>query len=379
MHKTLISGLFLHPQQVGGTEHYFYNILNGLYQNKDHVGVKLLLNQKYQDVYEDIMKQYDTRYMSMQRSRVIYDYLLHHTEKLADYDAVFEPNYITPLAAMKPSRRKPRFITTIHDIQYLHFPEFFSLYNKTLLYTAHQFTLNFADKVVCISEFTKQDIIRKFGKRHEQKLVAVPVPINFSRFDEKEDISHIITPGQQYILSVSALWAHKNTLTLVRAFNQYAKYNKDVKLVLTGQLPDQLFSAANSYTRELMAEVKKSDRIITTGYVSNAMLGELYRHCSVFVFPSLFEGFGMPPVEAMGFGKPVITTRKASLEEVTLGKALYVNNPLDVNELSELISHSFSNLESLNQQFQANKDLVREYYAPAKVAEKYKVLFERRS
>ena len=79
-------------------------------------------------------------------------------------------------------------------------------------------------------------------------------------------------------------------------------------------------------------------------YVSDEYLGYLYKQCTLFVYPSLFEGFGMPPVEAMGFGKPTITTKCGSLKEVTLNKAIYINNPTDPNELALLMETTLENL-----------------------------------
>jgi glycosyltransferase involved in cell wall biosynthesis len=369
--KILISGLFLHPQKVGGTEHYFYNILKGLVEIGAQKNITLLLNSKYDDVYEPVVKEFNSVYISLSRTRVLYDYLLHRHIDLNQFDVVFEPNYITPLAASRSGKTK--FVTTIHDLQYLHFPHLFSLYNKVLLYTAHKFSLKAADKIVCISDFVKQDFMKKFGKKYREKLQVIPNAVDFSRFDARANLSETIPPTEKYILSVSALYPHKNTLTLIKAFTEFRKQNRDVKLVLTGQLPNQLLSGTDKYTDEIAAGIKGADGILTTGYVSNEVLGELYRNCSLFVFPSLFEGFGMPPVEAMGFGKPVITTRNSSLEEVTLGKAMYLNDPTDAAELAGMMLSFFKNDDNtLLEQVKAD---VRAKYAPATIAAEYMNLF----
>ena len=79
--------------------------------------------------------------------------------------------------------------------------------------------------------------------------------------------------------------------------------------------------------RGLIDELGLSDRVILTGYLDDAALGRWYRHAALFAFPSLFEGFGMPPVEALGFGLPVLTTDRTALPEVTLGLARLVSEP----------------------------------------------------
>ena len=130
---------------------------------------------------------------------------------------------------------------------------------------------------------------------------------------------------------VSSLLPHKNITTLLDVMKRIKDENID--------LPKQLIvSGVGGKSREPLTEKIKEfgleDNIQLTPFIENNERNALYKHCKAFLFPSVFEGFGMPPIEAMMFGTPVVTTRKTSIEEVTLGKADYVNDPYDVKECS---------------------------------------------
>ena len=138
-----------------------------------------------------------------------------------------------------------------------------------------------------------------------------------------------------YVLSVAAHYPHKNLETLVRAFAVLVQSRPEMKLVLVGQLAEYLVGTSRKLeVIGLIDELNLRDAVIVTGYVDDLSLGQWYRHASLFVCPSLFEGFGMPPVEALGMGIPVLTTTCGSLREVTHDMAVYIEDPLDVGEFA---------------------------------------------
>jgi glycosyltransferase involved in cell wall biosynthesis len=171
---------------------------------------------------------------------------------------------------------------------------------------------------------------------------------------------------------VANLYPHKNTLTLIKAFQLFSKQYPDVKLVLTGQLPDNLKGELYlDYQVKLKEYIETNPNIIITGYVDDNYLSYLYRNSLFFVFPSLFEGFGMPPVEAMGMGIPTITTRVSSLEEVTQNKAIYVDDPTNQIELMEKMIYTYDNLDKLKAQFKEQSKSIIDFYRPGAIAQKY--------
>jgi glycosyltransferase involved in cell wall biosynthesis len=122
----------------------------------------------------------------------------------------------------------------------------------------------------------------------------------------------------------------------------------------------------------LISELGLEGVVRATGFITAHELGDLYRGASLFVFPSIFEGFGLPPVEALGFGLPVITTRCASLVEVTRGLADYVDNPHDVDELATLI---MTRLKDGCRPSSDDVQSIRDFYAPPRIGgELYRLL-----
>lgn len=367
--KIYISTLFLFPKKVGGAENYLYNLLKGFIQLKQENDFILIVNDAIKPL--NIFSNFKQIRLKLKINRGFYDYLLTYFIRVQKHDCIFSPNYITPLFGFKNIKK----ITTIHDIQYLHFPYFFSWKKRLWLLSSHYITLTLSDQVVCISHNVKNDIIKFFGEKYRNKLTVIYNPIDFQRFISNDDISQNST-NKQFILSVAAHYPHKNLITLVKAFNLFCINNQKYHLILTGQIAKNLVGGNVDYFRELEEEIAKNKRIVLTGYVDDHYLGHLYKNCTLFVFPSIFEGFGMPPIEAMGFGKPVITTRMASLEEVTLGQAIYVDDPWDAKELYLKIDDVISNLDFYTQKAELHSHEIIMNYKPENIATQYFNLFK---
>ena len=337
--------------------------------------IDLLLNPEYKNQFPELVNKFHIKYVEIKRNRALYDYFIPFLVKdFKSYDIVFSPNYITTAPFIGNSTK---YITTIHDLQYLHFPEFFSKLKRNWQYLAHKNTLKKSDVVICISDFVKKDIIKRFGEKYAPKLKVIHNPIDFNKLQHySENI------GSKYnfpfILSVAAHYPHKNILNLVKAFQVFNEKYPDVKLILAGQLSKNLKGGNyEKYGIDLQKETDKNKNIIITGYVQDDELAVLFNKCALFVFPSIFEGFGMPPVEAMSLGKPVITTKCGSLEEVTLNKAIYIQDPHDVDELVSLMNKSYDNLVNVTNTAQLNASIIKEYYNPKKIAREYLKLFEK--
>jgi glycosyltransferase involved in cell wall biosynthesis len=373
MKKLLVSGLFLYPEQVGGAENYFNNLLNGFVQNAAEREISLILNDTVQDGFSPDIRHFDTHYIKIKRNRAVYDLMLpKYAHQFYPYEVFFLPNYQTPLPLFS---RKNRYITTIHDLQYLHFPQFFSFARRNWQYWSHQNTLRNAHTVVCISDFVKEDIIARFGEKFRKKLVVIHNPIAFDRFEQSIP-SNRFKFDYPYILSVAAHYPHKNILCLVKAFQIFNKKHPEVRLVLAGQLSQNLKGGNyEAYGAALHTETQKNPNIIITGYIPDDELSWLYQKCMFFAFPSLFEGFGMPPVEAMALGKPVIVSNCTALAEVTLNKALYIRDPHNEHEIADLLTDCYTNLTYYTQQAYNNVPEIRTHYHPKAIAEAYLDVF----
>ena len=326
----LISNHFVYAGRVGGAEHMAYNLVRGLNQAEAD---PVVLCTKRTNLSGGFVRECESsavpviecggsggpRFLAEQRA--CFNASLHG-------DAILFPNYFLP--PFIPARLGAPAVV-IHDFQYLHFPQHFSARKRAWLRLSHARALRYAEKVIFISEFVRQDAIRWFGTI-AQRGTTIPNPISWDRFSASSGSPS--PEGRPYILSVAAHYPHKQLNVLLKAFAEFSHKRPDFCLVLVGQLASNLVSASDGAGAigRLITELDLADRVRVTGYLTEAELGNYYRHATAFAFPSVFEGFGMPVVEALGFGLPCLTTRCTAIPEATLGLATYVDNPADVGE-----------------------------------------------
>jgi glycosyltransferase involved in cell wall biosynthesis len=279
------------------------------------------------------------------------------------------PNYFTP-PGLSPAGG--RVVTVIHDLQYRHFPEFFSRRKRVWLRTAHANTLRRSDRVVAISEFVAADITASYGDRWRSKLTVIPDPVSWSRFETATTAAlspsiRRIVANRPFVLSVAANYPHKNLDRLVEAMAilRKAPRFRDVALVLAGQLAQGLVG-----TRNGRPELPSNEWVVPTGYVSDAALGALYRRATAFVLPSLFEGFGMPAVEALGLGLPVVASRTTAIPEATRGLARLLDDPTDAQQMAHVIGEVLGEPERWAPSTSDVASL-RQAYDPSRVADRY--------
>jgi len=283
-------------------------------------------------------------------------------------DVLFHPTPIYPIRKIKGVKQ----VVTFHDLLFLHYPQYARVLQRLKYKWSWKASLSNADVIVAISNFTKNDILRNFRvDENRVKVVYNPIilPSNsadFERLSRRFSIEH-----KNYIYTISSLLPHKNTEVLVRLMGlikQKQLKNVPNKLVISG-----IGKLNGSSLERLIRDLNLNDQIVFTGFVTEEEKRSLIENCCCFLFPSLFEGFGMPAVEALMLGVPVITTKEGALEEVTMGCALYVDKPRDENEwLSKLVE-----VEGICTENKTNKcgpELAKRY-DPRSVAEKYIRIF----
>jgi glycosyltransferase involved in cell wall biosynthesis len=171
----------------------------------------------------------------------------------------------------------------------------------------------------------------------------------------------------------------KNLFRLVKAFAEVRAKHPEYCLVLAGQLrssrrdarersPD--VSRKMPSTVDLVEEMGLSEHVRVTGFVSDQELGVLYRGASMCVMPSLFEGFGMPAVEALAMGKPTLVSGLPVLREVTLNSASYIEDPTNVGAMSESIRTMLSNLDRFQPAVELTEQ-VQHLFSPRTIARRY--------
>ena len=213
-------------------------------------------------------------------------------------------------------------IVTVHDIAYERFPQTFDwkfrLFYKLLIPNI----IKNSKHTITVSEFSKYEIIEFYGiKKDDISVVYNSVSELFKDIKEETD--------EKYILAVSSLNYQKNFHSLIKAFNLLG--NKDVRLYLVGSINK------NFADLELIQDIEENSNIVFKGRVEDDALIRLYSNALAFVYPSFYEGFGIPPLEAQSCGTPVICSNVASLPEVGGTDSVLYINPYDVHDINEKI------------------------------------------
>ena len=234
-------------------------------------------------------------------------------------------------------------VVSIHDLSFEHLPQTFTWRSRKQLRITVRRTARQASQVIALSEYARNDIVETYQIRPD-KISVIPLSAgdHFRPIIDEEELQRVRqTYGieGEYMLSVGAIQPRKNLGRLVAAYSHLrgAKpEGKLPKLVLAGK-------CAWLYDETLRAieELELSDSIILTGYVPESDLPALYSGALCFIYPSYFEGFGLPPLEAMQCGVPVIVGNRTSLPEV-VGDAGVLVDPFDVNALAAAIEKVIS-------------------------------------
>jgi len=229
-------------------------------------------------------------------------------------------------------------VVSIHDLSFEHLPETFRWRSRKQLRITVRRSAREAAQVIALSEFARSDIVASYHVSSE-KVTVIPLaaPAHFGPVQDEEELQRVRqTYGIEgdYILSVGTIQPRKNLSRLVAAYSRLRWARPEVKLpqlVLVGKcawLYDE--------TLRTIKELEVSNSVILTGYVPGADLPALYSGALCFVYPSYFEGFGLPPLEAMKCGTPVIVGDRTSLPEV-VGDAGLLVNPFEVDSITSAI------------------------------------------
>jgi len=235
-------------------------------------------------------------------------------------------------------------VVSIHDLSFEHLPQTFKRRSRLQLRWTVRSSARRANRILALSESARQDIIETYSIPPE-RVTAIPLaapasyaPVTNTR--ELQRVRHTYGIEGDYILSVGSIQPRKNLTRLVRAFSRLHRERSGVKLpklVLVGKkgwLYDETLS--------VIEESGLGKDILLTGYVSEADLPALYSGAICFVYASYFEGFGLPPLEAMKCGTPVLVGNQTSLPEV-VGDAGLMINPFDEGEITSALAQLIDN------------------------------------
>ncbi|MBZ9606359.1 glycosyltransferase family 4 protein [Clostridium estertheticum] len=233
-----------------------------------------------------------------------------------------------------PSKKTCPFVITLHDVIPYKMPDtvgeqYLKIFNEKL-----PNIIPLCDGIITVSEYSKEDIIKAFNYPREKIYVTYLASEDIYKPYDKALSKSIIEKNYSitgdYILYIGGFSPRKNILGLLNSFSLLLpKLKKDIKLVIAG-------SKGKSYDiyKKRAQDLHIDDKVIFPGFISMTYIPFMYNACELFVYPSFYEGFGLPPIEAMACGVPVIASNATSIPEIVKDSTLLVN-PYDINSLSE--------------------------------------------
>ena len=257
-------------------------------------------------------------------------------------DLLHFPHFNVPIFTPVP------FVVTIHDLILTRFPSRRASMLPAALYWLKQLAYRLvisvavrrAQAIITVSEFTRRDIINQFHAKPKKLFVTYE---GVADLNKKSDIASVIDDDvlhrygirHPFLLYVGNAYPHKNLERLLAVFARIYAVNSDLHLVMVGK-NDYFYQRVKNKAHHLglWSEDRDKNAVVFPGYVPDEYLDILYRRALVYVFPSLYEGFGLPPLEAMSRGCPVASSNQASLPEI-IGEAAMYFNPYDQEEMVE--------------------------------------------
>lgn len=266
-------------------------------------------------------------------------------------------------------------VSVIYDLQSHYYPDFFTAEEYYERKKHFEAACQKSNKLVCISDFVKQTILENSNVKSE-KVKTIHIRLAHRLPEINQDIKETVLHRYQltennYLLFPANFWAHKNHKMLFTAFNMYChKYPAStLKLVCTG--------ADNHYKTVLQNSINNmglEDRILMPGFLSDAEFASIASACCAVIFPSLYEGFGMPVLEAMAMNKPVLCSNSTSLPEVA-GTAALLFDPRKPQEMAEAIHRIEHNAVFAHDLIKLGNERIAQFSNEADMAKEYLHVF----
>lgn len=327
--------LWLVPGEVGGSEEYTVRLLAALGELAPaDLEVVLYVNRRFPDAYPELVERFRTRVAPVSGTsrplRVLAESTWLAARARRDGCAVMHH-----AGGTMPLLRSVPGIVTLHDLQPIAHPERFGPVKRTYIRFVAPRSMRAARTVVCLSEFTAGDAVERAGVDPSRiRLVPCGVGDPGAAVDHglrDRVLDRLGLKDRPFVLYPAITYAHKNHETLIAAFARISNTRDDTLLVLTG--------GAGGNEEVVQATIDAyglRDRVLRTGRIPEAELDLLYRAATVMAFPSLYEGFGLPALEAMSRGCPVVASDVGGLPLV-LGDAAEFVDPVDVAGWAETL------------------------------------------
>jgi glycosyltransferase involved in cell wall biosynthesis len=289
---------------------------------------------------------------------------------IPDCDIFWSPHYNIPLFKIKAKDR----VVTIHDVYHLAFSKQLSYAQRIYANVVIKAAVKLSGNIITVSNFSKNEIIKYTGCNISKISVIYNGVKNHGVKNDFNTVSEKYKLPNKYVLYVGNVKPHKNLKKLLEAYLLLnTRLQKQYKIVIVGK-KDGFITGDSTLFGLIKTIPGLIDSIVFTGFVDDEDISTIYHNASVFVFPSIYEGFGFPPLEAMSNGCPVIVSNKSSMPEICENAVIYFD-PFNENEISEKLSEVLTNKDLQHQLIKRGKLLV-ENFKWETAASKHKALFD---
>ncbi|MBD2654460.1 glycosyltransferase family 4 protein [Synechocystis sp. FACHB-383] len=320
MTKIFYDGEIYGHQRNGGISRYFDNIINRLPSNFTPI-LTSIRSSKEPHPHHPNLELFSYKRFGFKPGCLSYylePYYFKSIEFLSNYQ-IYHPTYYSLLTREVIRKRNVPIVITVYDMIHEVFAETLSSQDQTIKLKRHAILA--ADIILCISESTKLDLLERYPSvENKVRVTHLATDFNDALGYGDEPI-----PGKPFFVYVGGRGGYKNFSFLLSAFKKVVFKNPELYLCVVGSV------FTDSEQRQI-AELKLDNYILNLNNISDTYLAKLYRHSIAFVYPSQYEGFGIPPLEAMICNTPVIASNTSSIPEV-VGDAGLLFNPNSIDEL----------------------------------------------
>lgn len=330
--KIAVTAIFLNSGPLEGYGHYSHEILKRLVEiNQDHEFLFLYDRPLQQILIQHPRVSHEViSPATRQPLALAYWYHIRASNRVRSWGAAV---WLQPYGMVSFYSKIPQLMI-VHDLAAFHFPKAIPWYHRWHYHLFTKKALLKANVVAAVSQATRDDIQQQFGMPAKQEVVLLPgaarkifQPV---AWEMARKIKEKYTGGQEYFLVAGSIHPRKNLLTLLKAFSLFKKWQKsNMKLVIAGRWAWK----TEAVTAKLSTYKYRNDLLIT-GYITELEMAELMAGAYALVYPSVWEGFGLPILEAMQSGIPVLASNLLALRE-TGGNAAAYFNPQDPDDLAE--------------------------------------------
>jgi len=323
LNRILLNGLSYEGQGAGISRYTYMLLKTFIEENYD---IDILIRDEFKANLNSEKFIYANQNISGSKSRIIYEQLK-YCKLYKNYNLIHFPDYATPVLY------KGKKIATIHDMAMYTMRDKYTKVQRVTKDILMKNTIKNADRLICISQFSRKELI-KYYPEVEEKVNVVYSGINIPECDisqefETNTLQKYNIEKDNYILYVGTIAPSKNITNLIKSYVKACNEGLSCKLVIAGKkgwMYDEIFKHVN--------ETKMTGKIIFTDYIDDLELEVLYKNAKIFTTISFYEGFGFPPLEAIGRKIPVLLSGIDIFKEICGDSALYCN-PHDIKNISD--------------------------------------------